>query len=210
MTKIVNILTEPIPASGDAADQLNGAIARRIALLRRGKQQTFDQLAVRSGVSKGMLVQIEQGRANPSIATLCRLAAGLGVSVADLMSVADEPGNPVQVVASDETRILWKGPRGGSAALLIGSVGPDMLELWSWTLQPGERYEARPHSVGTLELVHVQQGSLALEVNGIVTLIAAGASAFARTDRPHAYACGSRKRVLFSMVVFEPTSTRQA
>jgi transcriptional regulator with XRE-family HTH domain len=210
MTKIVNIMTRAVPPTGDAADLLNGAIARRIAVLRKGKQQTFDQLAVRSGVSKGMLVQIEQGRANPSIATLCRLAAGLGVSVADLMLVADEPRSPVQVVASDETRILWKGPKGGSAALLIGSDGPDMLELWNWTLQPGERYEARPHSVGTLELVHVQQGSLALEVDGVVTMVAAGASAFAHTDRPHAYACGGRKRVLFSMVVFEPTSIRQA
>lgn len=210
MTKIVNILTGAVPATEDAADLLNGAIARRISLLRKGKQQTFDQLAVRSGVSKGMLVQIEQGRANPSIATLCRLAAGLGVSVADLMSVADEPRSPVQVVASDETRILWKGPKGGSAALLIGSDGPDMLELWNWTLQPGERYEARPHSVGTLELVHVQQGSLALEVDGVVTAIAAGDSAFARTDRPHAYACGGRKRAVFSMVVFEPTTTPRA
>ena len=136
MTKIVNIMTRAVPPTEDAADLLNGAIARRIAVLRKGKQQTFDQLAVRSGVSKGMLVQIEQGRANPSIATLCRLAAGLGVSVSDLMLVADEPRSPVQVVASDETRILWKGPKGGSAALLIGSDGPDMLELWNWTLQP--------------------------------------------------------------------------
>jgi len=156
-------MTDAIPAIEDAADLLNGAIARRIALLRKGKQQSFDELAVRSGVSKGMLVQIEQGRANPSIATLCRLAAGLGVSVADLISAGDESKSPVHVVAPDETRILWKGPKGGSAALLVGSDGPDMLELWSWTLQPGERYEARPHSAGTLELVHVQQGSLALE-----------------------------------------------
>jgi transcriptional regulator with XRE-family HTH domain len=196
-------------ATEDAADLLNGAIARRIALLRKGKQQSFDELAARSGVSKGMLVQIEQGRANPSIATLCRLAAGLGVSVADLISTGDEPKSPVSVVAPDKTRILWNGPKGGSAALLVGSDGPDMLELWSWTLQPGERFEARPHSVGTLELVHVEQGSLALEVEGVVHVIGAGASAFARTDRPHAYACGGRKKVVFAMVVFEPASARQ-
>jgi transcriptional regulator with XRE-family HTH domain len=202
-------MTNANRASENAADALNGAIARRIALLRKGKQQSFDELAVRSGVSKGMLVQIEQGRANPSIATLCRLAAGLGVSVADLISAGDESKSPVHVAAPDETRILWKGPKGGSAALLIGSDGPDMLELWSWTLQPGERYEARPHSVGTLELMHVQQGSLALEVDGVANIVVAGASAFARTDRPHAYACSGRKRALFAMVVFEPASARQ-
>jgi len=208
MTYGVNILTNANQTTDNAADLLNSAIARRIALLRKGKQQSFDELAIRSGVSKGMLVQIEQGRANPSIATLCRLAAGLGVSVADLISAGDEPRSSVQIVAPDETRILWKGPRGGSAALLVGSGGPDMLELWNWTLQPGERFEARPHSAGTLELVHVQQGSLALEVEGVVHIVVAGASAFARTDRPHAYACSGRKRALFSMVVFEPVSNR--
>jgi transcriptional regulator with XRE-family HTH domain len=202
-------VTDAIQTSEDVADQLNGVIARRIALLRKGKQQSFDELAVRSGVSKGMLVQIEQGRANPSIATLCRLAAGLGVSVADLISSGNESKSSVHVVAPDETRILWKGPKGGSAALLVGSDGPDMLELWSWTLQPGERYEARPHPVGTRELVHVQQGSLALEVDGVAHIVIAGASAFARTDRPHAYACSGRRRALFAMVVFEPASTRQ-
>ena len=202
-------MTDAIQTTEDAADLLNGAIARRIALLRKSKQQSFDGLAARSGVSKGMLVQIEQGRANPSIATLCRLAAGLGVSVADLISSGDESMSPVQIVAPDETRVLWKGPKGGSAVLLVGSQGPDMLELWSWNLQPGERYEARPHPVGTLELVHVQQGSLALEVDGVAHIVVAGASVFARTDRPHAYMCSGRKKLQFSMVVFEPASTRQ-
>jgi transcriptional regulator with XRE-family HTH domain len=201
-------LTVTIAATENAADLLNGTIARRIGLLRKGKQQSFDELATRSGVSKGMLVQIEQGRANPSIATLCRLAAGLGVSVADLISTSDESASPVHVVAPDKARILWKGPKGGSAALLVGSDGPDMLELWSWTLQPGERFEARPHSDGTLELVHVQQGALALEVDGVAHVVAAGASAFAHTDRPHAYACAGRKKAVFAMVVFEPTSGR--
>lgn len=197
-------MTASPESAGNAAEVLNGAIARRIAQLRKGKQQSFDELAARSGVSKGMVVQIEQGRANPSIATLCRLATGLGVSVSELISTGVESSRPVQVVPPDKTRILWKGPKGGSAALLVGSEGPDMLELWSWTLQPGERFEARPHSPGTLELLHVEQGSLALEVEGVVHAIGAGSSGFARTDRPHAYLCGGRRKAVFSMVVFEP------
>lgn len=208
MTTSVNILTDTDAAAGGSAGRLNAAIAQRLARFRKGKQQSFDQLAARSGVSKGMIVQIEQGRANPSIATLCRLASGLGVSVADLIATVDTPEQPVQVVESDDARVLWRGSKGGSATLLIGSDGPDMLELWTWTLKPGERFEARPHSAGTLELAHVEQGSLSLEVDGVVTLVPAGASAFAHTDRPHAYACSGRKQVQFAMVVFEPTSAR--
>lgn len=61
-------------------------------------------------------------------------------------------------------------------------------------------------SAGTLELVHVALGSLALEVDGVVHIVVAGASAFAHTDRPHAYACSGRKRTHFTMVVSEPAS----
>ena len=198
-----------IRTTEDPADLLNGAIARRTALLRKGRQQSFDELAGRSGVSKGMLVQIEQGRANPSIATLCRLAAGLGVSVADLVSADDDSRSPVRIVAPDEARFLWKGPKGGSAALLVGSDGPGHARALELDFAAGERYEARPHSAGTLELVHVQQGAVALEVDGVAHVVAAGASAFARTDRPHAYACSGRKRAQFSMVVLEPGATSQ-
>jgi transcriptional regulator with XRE-family HTH domain len=198
----VNILTDA--PDTDVARQVNGAIARRLGRLRKGRGQTFDELALRSGVSKGMLVQIEQGRANPSIATLCRLAAGLGVSVVDLISEAEPTASPVRVVPADEGRVLWTGPHGGSAVLQVGSEGPDMLELWRWVVHPGERFEARAHAPGTIELLRVEAGSLALEVEGVVQVIGAGASAYARTDRAHAYACQGRARVQFSMVVFEP------
>jgi hypothetical protein len=50
---------------------------------------------------------------------------------------------------------------------------------------------------------------LALEVDGVAHIVVAGACAFARTDRPHAYACSGRRRALFAMVVLEPASTRQ-
>jgi transcriptional regulator with XRE-family HTH domain len=186
-----------------AAEQLNGAIALRIAALRKGRRLSFDALAARSGVSKGMLVRIEQGRANPSITTLCKLAAGLGVSVADLIAAAGGAKGPVQVVAAQDSRRLWTGPNGGSAVLLVGSDGPDMLELWHWTLEAGERYESRPHSAGTRELVRVLAGRLALEVDGVTQCVVAGASAFAHTDRPHAYTCDGRRRTEFTMVVCE-------
>jgi hypothetical protein len=77
------------------------------------------------------------------------------VSVADLILAGDEPKSPVQIVAPDEVRILWNGPNGGSAVLLVGSDGPAMLELWRWILQPGERYQARPHSSVSGDLITV-------------------------------------------------------
>ena len=185
---------------------MNGAIARRIASLRKARQLSFDELAARSSVSKGMLVQIEQGRANPSIATLCRVAAALRVSVADLVASGGDSAHPIELVAPQDTRTLWTGEQGGSASLIVGARGPDMLELWHWVLYPGERFEARAHGAGTVELIHVRSGSLVLELDGTVYVVASGHSAIANTDRPHAYACRGRRRTEFTMVVSEHAS----
>lgn len=180
------------------------AIGRRIALLRKARELSLDALVRRAGVSKGTLVQIEQGRANPGISTLCRLAAALGASVADLVAPADAGEAAVRIVGPGGARRLWSGPNGGSATLLAGTRGPDMLEIWAWRLMPGERFEAGRHGRGTRELLFVTEGVLHLEIQDRSTPVAAGSTAIALTDRPHAYANGGAAPVRFFMTVHEP------
>lgn len=186
------------PQTEEAA--IAASVAQRIATLRKGFGLSFEALAQKAGVAKGTLVLIEQSRANPSISTLCRLAAALQVSVADLVS--PQINSPVTVVT--EARRLWSGPEGGHAALLAGTPGPDMLEIWDWCLMPGEVFEAAIHGRGTRELLHVSDGMLTLTVEGSNTLIAKGSSAVALTDRPHAYANHGRSPCHFTMTVHEP------
>ena len=206
MTKKVNMkLLEGTTAASEYA--IAAAVAKRISALRKARNLTFDALARLAGVSKGTLVQIEQERANPSIATLCRLATALGVSVADLVAPAGLTQSSVHIVKADDTRTLWTGPYGGSAVLLAGTKGPDMLEMWQWELKPGERFEANSHGRGTRELIHVTSGKLFLEVEGQGTILAAGATAVAKTDRPHGYANLGKSPVHFVMTVHEPVST---
>ena len=94
------------------------AVAQRISSLRKAQDLTFDALAMRAGVSKGTLVQIEQERANPSISTLCRLAAALGVSVADLVAPASEAQSMVSLVGAkrEPQTVDWPAWRLGRAA----------------------------------------------------------------------------------------------
>ena len=181
--------------------QLIEIVSSRIRDRRRDQRLSLDRLAVLAGVSKGMLVQIEQGQANPSIATLCKVAAALGASVADLVQVAGR--HPAEIMPAASPRLLWRGPKGGSATLLVGSAGPDMLELWSWELRPGERYDAPAHPEGTQELLHVERGRLALAFGEVSYVIETGGSAVAQTDRPHAYACDGKRPAQFTMVVAE-------
>jgi transcriptional regulator with XRE-family HTH domain len=87
MTDKVNIMTD----SGADVAQVSLAVANRIRNWRKEKKLSLDELSRRASVSKGMLVEIEKGAANPSIAILCKLAAALGISVADIVNVSSEP-----------------------------------------------------------------------------------------------------------------------
>jgi transcriptional regulator with XRE-family HTH domain len=187
--------------------QLLDVVSGRIRQKRTDQRLTLDRLSTLAGVSKGMLVQIENGQANPSIATLCKVAAALGASVADLVQVSGQ--HPAEVLPAGAPRLLWRGAKGGSATLLVGSTGPDMLELWSWELRPGERYDAPAHSLGTEELIHVVTGRLALVFDDVSYVIGSGGSAAAHTDRPHAYVCVGKKSVRFTMVVAERHTPRR-
>jgi transcriptional regulator with XRE-family HTH domain len=181
--------------------QLVKLLSERIKTRRRERRLSLDRLAALSEVSKGALVQIENGDANPSIATLCKLAAALGASVADLVQASGQ--HPAEVLPASAPRLLWRGPKGGTATLLVGSPGPDMLELWAWELRPGERYEAQAHPSGTQELIHVVSGALTLAFGDVSYVITQGGSAVAHTDRPHAYACDGKRATRFTMVVSE-------
>lgn len=203
MTKKVIIKTN-IESQLNTETIVAAALARRISALRGASNLTFDALAARAGVSKGALVQIEQGNSNPSISTLCRLAVALGVSVADLVAPPDEVNSAVWLVEKNEARILWRGPNGGFAVLLAGTLGPDMLELWRWEMKPDEVWESSSHSRGTREIIHVTRGKLVLLVDDNKSIVAAGTSAIALTDRPHTYANQSNATVEFYMTVHEP------
>ncbi len=147
----------------------------------------FGGLAARWEISSGMLIEIDQGRANPSIAILCRVAAGLGLSVPALLQPYTAAKRQRRMFQPQMSRSLWTGRRGEDACLIIGSTGPDMLELWSSTLHPRDRFETLPHPAGTQELQQIEEGSLSRDVEGVSDMPSQGGSAHALTDRSHAY-----------------------
>lgn len=198
------------PSRSPTGEEVNGLISRQIAQLRKAQNLSLDALAARSEISKGMLVAIEQGGANPSIATLCKLATTLRVSVTDLLSGDAVPPTAVHIVPPNQAKELWQGPNGGRAMLLIGSQGPDMFEFWEWTLHPKEEFRSKGHPTGTMEILAVTEGTLALEVDGVDHLIALNHRAVSMMDRPHAYKCHGTKRTRFYMLVHEPHARKIA
>ncbi|NEK18391.1 helix-turn-helix transcriptional regulator [Rhizobium leguminosarum] len=197
MEKKYNISTEAV----SDVERVSATVSQNLKLFRRQNGLTLDELSRKSGVSKGMLVEIEQGSVNPSIATLCRAATALGVSVADFVGVAASV--PVRIVRPEEASTLWRGPKGGSATLLVGTHRPDQIELWRWTLFSGGIFESPGHLPGTLELLNVETGELTLKLADSDHLIQAGSSVLARTEEKHAYMNCGKEELRFIMAVAE-------
>jgi len=184
------------------AEATANAVARNTRRLRTAKGWSLDQLAARSGVSKGMLVHLEQARTNPSLGTLCKVSDTLGVSLAALVELHESPS--VQVVPPGETVRLWSGEAGSAGDLLAGCDERDHVELWQWSIATGDGLSSEAHMDGTRELLHVLDGTLTLEVDGEPHAVRAGGAAVFQADRPHSYRNEHKRTVRFVMVVLTP------
>ncbi|MCW3840631.1 XRE family transcriptional regulator [Micromonospora yasonensis] len=178
------------------------AIGVRVRQERQSRRWTLDQLAEAAGVSRRMVVNVEQGAANPSVGTLLRISDALGVGLPALV----EPPHPkpVKVTRQGDGAVLWSGESGGRGVLVAGTEPPDVVELWDWTLGPGDRHVSDAHTPGTRELVQVQQGTITVEIaDRSVTLDTGDAVAFPG-DVPHSYANPGTQPARFCLAVFEP------
>lgn len=186
----------------DAVEAVTAAVAQHVRTLRTARGWSLDELAGRSGVSKGMVVQIEAARTNPSVGTLCRIADAFGVTVARLL----EPGERrrIHVGAAADAPMLWRGGFGGYARLLRGTNEPDFVELWEWVLQPSDRYSSPDHAPGTRELLHVLSGELTVTVDAIDHVVGEGDTLDFVADAAHEYRNGATEPARIMMVVVMP------
>jgi quercetin dioxygenase-like cupin family protein len=151
-----------------------------------------------------MVINIEHGEGNPSIATLLRISDALGVGLPVLVDV--ERPHELTVTPAGQASVLWRGPSGGQALLVAGTEPPDVVELWDWTLRPGEEHSSEAHSAGTRELLLVLEGRVDLRVGDRTDRLEAGDSAAFAGDVAHGYAtpADAETAARFALTVFQP------
>lgn len=186
----------------DQAAALAATIGGRVRHERQERRWTLDQLAEAAGVSRRMVVNVEQGSANPSVGILLRLSDALGIGLPALVEPTERA--VVAVTRSGEGPALWTSPDGGRAVLVAGTRPPDVLELWDWTLAPGDAHTSTAHAAGTRELLHVLEGDVVIEVDGVTHTLATGDAASFPGDVPHTYRNESAIPARFSLAVLEP------
>ncbi len=213
MTVKDSVLTDSTGVTGEArvaggsAHETHGAItaavAHHVRSMRLARGWSLDELAGRSGVSKGMVVQIENARTNPSVGTLCRIADAFGVTVVRLL----EPGveRRVHIRSAADAPTLWHGEHGGFGRLLAGVNDPDFAELWEWMLEPGDWHASPDHTPGTRELLHVLSGELTVVADATTHTVGAGQTMDFVADKAHEYRNEGSLPARMMMIVLMPS-----
>lgn len=157
-------------------------VADNVKALRRNAGFSQDALAKASGVSRRMLVGIEGGDNNVSLATLDRIAAALGVTFADLVRP------PTTGDLSRVDAVAWGGQQPDSRGTLLASTpATRQAELWHWSLAPGDRYNAEPDSEGWYDMAYVIEGQLTIVLAEETIEVTAGGFHVFQSNQPFSY-----------------------
>jgi len=157
-------------------------LGARVRSLREGLGLSLRDLASRSGVSAPMLSQVERGETSPTVAVAERIAAGLDLSLSQLLRLDEDP--PVRVVRAGSAPVVER--TGRRYAVLTPDLPGQRAAVSRHVLEPGAGTGEDPlHEAGSSEFVWVEQGVLRLVVDGVAHDLEPGDSATFDADLPH-------------------------
>jgi XRE family transcriptional regulator, regulator of sulfur utilization len=163
----------------------NGALGERIRALREGMGLSLRELGDRSGVSAPMLSQVERGETSPTLAVAERIAAGLDLSLSQLLRL-DEDGHVV-VVRRGEGRS--RSRRGHRLEELTPPLPGQRADVSRHRLEPGAATggpgDPPLHEPGSRETTVVLAGAVTLVIDGEHHKLRAGDSVTFDADLPH-------------------------
>lgn len=172
------------PPSGGGLDFPAGANLRR---MRKEKGMSLQALATVSGVSVGMISQVERGLANPSMRLLTSLRRALNLSLQDMFG---ETGPDAARPAVDPPYIRRGADR---PVIQLGSLRKEMLssserhnlQLMILKLEPGGESGGRAMSYPTEKGGLVLKGRVLLTVDDEQVELTEGDSFLFDSARPH-------------------------
>jgi transcriptional regulator with XRE-family HTH domain len=159
-------------------------IGKNVHNLRKKISLSLDELAGRCGVSKAMLSQIEQGKVNPTIATLWKIARGLGVDFNAILGNQDN--DRVFYLQKNDTATVIQNPeKTVEMKILTPPQTVDELELYWLSFKPKGALISDPHFTYTEEIVTVLSGSVEVKAGDKTAVLNKGDSIRYHADIEH-------------------------
>ena len=135
-------------------------LGESVRRLRAARQLSLRTLAERTGFSASFLSQVENGQASPSISSMERIAAALGVTLGEFFQ-ATESSPPAVLRAASRVTLNSEWSKARIEALST-DVPASRMEPVLITLDPGGTSGTRPHTSSRDEFAFVLDGSVIL------------------------------------------------
>jgi transcriptional regulator with XRE-family HTH domain len=178
-------------------------IGPRVRALREAMRLSLRDLAERSGVSAPMLSQVERGETSPTLSVAARIAAGLDLSLSQLLRL--DEGGTVTVVRADGRAAGGARARGHSYEVLTPPLPGQRAEVSLHFLEPGAHTAGEDdppmHEPGARETAVVLEGALRLHCDGEEHGLAKGDSVTFDSDLPHRFENPGRAPTRFLAIV---------
>jgi transcriptional regulator with XRE-family HTH domain len=162
-------------------------IGAKVAAARAERGWSLAQLAQRAGLSTAAVHKIEKSGMTPTIASLMKVAAALGKSVASFVEEPD-PGREVAVIRRADRVRISTSKDGLALYDVSGRYGPFVLAGAEATVEPGADSGPEPMSHPGEELVVMLEGELWFTIAGEEHRLVEGDSVHFRTKHPHSWA----------------------
>ncbi len=170
-------------------DSQKSGLGQQIRQRRRIKDFTLTQLAEKSGLSVGLLSQIERGISSPSLKSMTQICSALDIPVSWLFDngSSENPAEKGLIVRRSSRKRLDLGSYGVKKELLSPDLGGEM-QIYLVTIRPGghsgpETYTHRGEEGGL-----VLAGALQLTVDDRIVVLYEGDSFRFSSSLPHRFA----------------------
>jgi transcriptional regulator with XRE-family HTH domain len=189
---------------GAGAAALPAILGGNLRRLRVARGLSLERLSRASGVSRGMLGQIELGRSAPTIGVLWKIAHALGVPFSAL--VHEKGAEGPAVLRAKDAKILSSADGGFTSRALFPWSEPRRVEFYELGLAPRAVERAEAHAPGTTENLVVAEGRLLLRVGPREHVLGRRDAIVFRADVPHVYANpGDEETVLYLVMTYATT-----
>lgn len=165
-------------------------VGERVRALREAMDLSLRGLAERSGVSAQMLSQVERGETSPTLAVAARIAAGLELTLSQLLRL--DEGGAVTVVRAGNRLHGGATEHGHRYEILTPPLPGQRAEVSLHVLAPGAATggagDPPIHEPGARETAVVAAGGLTLVCDGVAHRLEAGDAVTFDADLPHHFA----------------------
>ncbi len=157
-------------------------LGENIHRIRKQKSYTFEAMAEKTGLSKGLLSRIERGLSAPSLASLRKISAALEVPIVTFFEGSASPDR--MVVRKAERKTLHVPDINITYQLLTPDLNNKKIEFLMTEMEPNTHDES-PHTHGGEEYGVVIEGQLLISIDGRTVTLDSGDSISFPATLPH-------------------------